>query len=285
MNDDTTKEVTAGQAATESAEEIQERTQLRVPKTKRKVESAYALPCSGPEVLSKILKAFVIASKQGAEAVNYSDVAAVAGLDPTVVSRNNSFLAESGLIVSERYGYYKPSPETIEFAKQAPWDEVGAKGFVRKQIDRTWFGETVRQQFQMFPTLTKSQQIRALGIKSSPPESDARKVSFLFDFLAYFEYVTSDGEENYTLRRDEAPGTADATHLADAMIADVMRGETPSDVVDKFVVRQPEQSQPNPSVPQVHININITPSTTDEELESLVKKARLVLDSLRRGNG
>ena len=183
MNDDAAKDVTAGQAATESAEETREKMQVRPPRTKTKVESAYSLPCSSPEVLSKVLKAYVIASKHGAEAVKYSDVAAVAGLSPTTVSGNNSFLADSGFIVPERYGYYKPSPETIEFAKHAPWDEAGAREFMRKQIERTWFGETVRQQFQMFPTLTKSQQIRALGIKSSPPEGDAGKVDFLFDFL------------------------------------------------------------------------------------------------------
>lgn len=285
MNDDAAKEVTAGQQATESPEETQDKTQLRLPRTKTKVESTYPLPISSPEVLAKILKAYVIASGQGAEAVRYSDVAAVAGLGPSTVSANNSFLADSGFIVSERYGYYKPSTEAIEFAKHAPWDEAGARRFIRKQIDGTWYGQTVRQQFQMFPTLTRTQQIRALGIKSSPPEADASKVDFLFDFLAYFEYVISDGEGNYTLRRDESPGTAEATHLADAMIADVARGESPSEVVDKYVGRQPEQSQSTVTVPHVHININIMPSTTEEELESLVKKARFVLDSLRRDNG
>jgi hypothetical protein len=285
MNDQAAKDITVPQAATESAEEIQQKTQLRLPKTKAKVESTYPLPFSSPEVLSKILKAYVIASKQGAEAVKYSDVGAVAGLAPSTVSSNNSFLADSGFIFSERYGYYKPSAETIEFAKHAPWDEVGAKRFIRKQIDGAWFGQTVRQQFQMFPTLTRSQQIRALGIKSSPPEADAGKLDFLFDFLAYFEYVVSDGEGNYTLQRDETPGTAEARHLVDAAIADVTEGESPSHVVDKFVGRQPEQSQSNLSVPQVHININIMPSTTDEDLDSLVKKAKFVLDSLRRDNG
>jgi len=282
MNHDAAKDITGRQAGTEPPEHIRERPQLRPAKTKTRVEGACSLPCSSPEVLSKILKAYVIASKQGAEAVKYSDVAAVAGLAPTTVSGNNSFLAESGFIVSERYGHYKPSAETIEFAKHAPWDEVGAMRFIRKQIDGTWFGQTVRQQFEMFPTLTKSQQIRALGIKSSPPEADAGKVDFLFDFLAYFEYVVSDGGGNYTLRRDETPGSVEATHTAAAMIADVVRGESPSDVVDRYVGRQPEPPPSTVSVPQVHININITPSTTDEELESLVKKARLALDSLRR---
>jgi hypothetical protein len=282
MNEEAAKDTATAQGATETAEGIQDKTQLRPPRTKTKAEGAYSLPCSSPEVLSKILKAYVIASRQGAEAVKYSDVAAVAGLGPSTVSANNSFLADSGFIVSERYGFYKPSTETIEFAKHAPWDEVGARRFIRKQIDGTWFGQTVRQQFEMFPTLTKSQQIRALGIKSSPPEADAGKVDFLFDFLAYFEYVVSDGEGNYTLHRDEGPGTAEAMHVADAMTADMVRGGTSSEAEDKLVGRQPEQPRSNLSVPHVHVNINIMPSTTDEELESLVRKARFVLDSLRR---
>jgi hypothetical protein len=280
MNDDVTKDSAEGQAAADSDEQAQDKTQLRPPKTK--IQSAYSLPSSGPEVLAKILKAYVIASKQGAEAIKYTDVAAVAGINPTVVSRNNLFLADSGFIVAERYGYYKPSPETIEFAKHAPWDEVGAKEFIRRQIGKTWFGETVRQQFQMFPSLTRNQQIKAFGLKSLPDESDANKLGFLFDFLVYFEYVIPDEEGNFTLRRDETSEHGEGMHLADAMISNVMKGESASDVIDKFIDRQPARSQPNSSVPHIHININITPSTTDEELGSVVKKAKFVLDSLRR---
>jgi hypothetical protein len=279
MDDDVTRDSAESQPAADSAEQAQDKAPVRPAKTK--IQSAYSLPISRPEVLSKILKAYVIASKQGAEAIKYTDVAAVAGVHPTVVSANNSFLAESGFIVSERYGYYKPSPETIEFAKHAPWDEEGAKKFVRGQIDRTWFGETVRQQFQMFDTLTKAQQIKAFGIKSLPDESDANKLGFLFEFLVYFEYVIPDENGNYTLYRDETSEKTEGIHPVDDMISDVIKGQSPNDVIGKFVDREPARRKSDASGAQIHININITPSTTDEELDSLVRKAKFVIDSLR----
>lgn len=284
MNDDEIKESSATQMDIESVEQSPDKTEPKVLKAKTKMQSTYALPSASPEVLSKILKAYVIASKQGGESVKYSDVAAVAGLHPTLVSRNNAFLSESGFILSERYGYYKPSPETTEFAKHAPWDEAGAKQFIRAQIDRTWFGETVQQQFQMFNKLNKSQQIKAFGIKSTPDESDASKLDFLFDFLVYFDYVVPDGEGNYTLRQNEISESRDSTHSVDAMISAVIKGESPKVVVDRSIDQVPGKTESGVSIMNINLNINISPSATDEELNSIVRKAKFVLDSLRRTN-
>jgi hypothetical protein len=282
MNDDTAKANVDSGTQIDFTEQTPDKGPSRPPRTK--IQSTYALPSSGPEILSKILKAYVIASKQGAEAIKYTDVAAVAGLNPTVVSRNNSFLADSGFIVSEKYGYYKPSPDTIEFAKHAPWDEVGARKFIRKQIDKTWFGETVRQQFQMFETLTRPQQVKAFGIKALPDESDANKVGFLFDFLVYFDYITTDEKGNYYLHREGTSESPEGTIQVDDMVADVMRGESPREVIDKYVGPKVPPLQSGRATHQIHVNINITPSTTDEELQALVRKAKLVIDSLGEDN-
>jgi hypothetical protein len=283
MNDDLMGSSDESLGTPDSAEQTQDKTQLR--QVRARIQSAYSLPRSGPEVLSKILKAYVIASKQGAEAIKYTDVAAVASLHPTVVSGNNSFLAESKFIVSERYGYYKPSPETIEFAKTAPWDEAGAKKFVRGQIDGTWYGETVRQQFQMFDTLTKDQQIRAFGLKSVADESDKNKLDFLFDFLVYFEYVIPDESGNYTLSRDETGEKKEGLRRINEIVSDVTKDLSPIDGPEEFLGRASARPQPaSPPAAQININININSSTTDEELEALVRKAKFVLDTIRENN-
>jgi hypothetical protein len=133
----------------------------------------------------------------------------------------------------------------------------------------------------MFDTLTKAQQIKAFGIKSLPDDSDANKLSFLLDFLVYFEYVLPDEDGNYTFRRDEVYANTEGIHPIDDMIPDVIKAQGPNDIIDKFIDRVPARSHPNFFVPQINININIAPSTTDEELDSLVKKAKFVIDSLR----
>jgi hypothetical protein len=271
MENETREDLTQLQSDAETAQGPPEK---RPPK----MQSTFSLPRSGPEVLSKILKAYVIASKQGADSVKYTDVAAVmADVHPTVVSGNNAFLAEAGFIIRERHGYYKPSPEVTDYAKQAPWDEENAKGHIRALIDKTWFGETVLQQLQLQSTLNRPQLVRAFGIKATPDPSDSDKLGLLVDFLQYFEYLETDERGDFIARpKDEQ--TVEGSHAFDAY---VVKNELPADT-------RPLPSQPSAEVTPGHIichvnfNLSVTPGTTDEELESLVKKAKAAINLLTR---
>jgi hypothetical protein len=261
-------------------EEAMEKRTARGERALKKMRSTYTLPSATGEKLANILKAYVIASRQGAEAVTYKDVAAVAGVHPTEVSRNNAFLSESQFILPERYGYYKPSPETTEFAKHVPWDEAGAKEYIRRVIGRTWFGQTVHQQFKMRNVLSKSQLIKAFGIKSTPDPSDANKLELLFDFLVYFEYLVPDAQGNYALRSAFLPPPAESPSTFGAAIDAVLKGESSSSVVDRLLEEPAQKARAGPFPSQISINLNLSASTTDEELQLLVKKAKIALDLL-----
>jgi len=249
-------------------------------KSGAKLESTFALPASGPEVLAKILKAYVIASKQGAEAVKYTDVAAVGSLHPTVVSRNNAFLSQGGFILPERYGYFKPSPETTDYAKKAPWDEENAKAHIRELIASSWFGETVQQQFQLQDTLTRAQLIKSFGIKATPDHSEANRLGYLVDFLDHFEFFLKDGNGNYIPR-------------SKAEIQDVRGSYSgPAVAVERPLAGREQPMFPeridavdtDRTSPRININLNLTPATTDEELKQLVKKAKTALELLLERN-
>jgi hypothetical protein len=275
MDDKMKEEQSTPESGEEVTLEVAEKKTSKVEKPVPKMKSTYALPASSPEVLSKILKAYVIASKQGSEAVKYSDVAAVAALHPSIVSRNNAFLSEGGFITAERYGYYKPSPETTDYAKQAPWDEENAKGHIRALIDRTWFGETVQQQFQLQSTLNKSQLIRAFGSKATPDASDANRLGLLLDFLLHFEYLETDEQGNYIIR-PKGEHTVDLSHALDVY---VVKEKPPAEAQPLL----PQSTGEIPSggiVPRININLNLTPATTDEELELLIEKAKTALNLL-----
>jgi len=262
----------------EVAQDLAERKPPKVEKPATKMQSTFALPASNPELIAKILKAYVIASKQGAEAVNYKDVAAVmADVHPTIVSRNNSFLTEAKLITAEKYGYYKPSPEVTNYAKQAPWDEESAKGHIRSVIDQTWFGETVQQQFQLQSTLNRSQLIRAFGIKATPDPSDANRLGLLVDFLVHYEYLLTDEQGDF-IARSGGDRTLEVSHSADALVDD----ERPQ--AEKVQPLLPQLSDGRPPIGiscRVNISLNLTSSTTDEELQSLVKKAKAAINLLQ----
>lgn len=272
MDNEMNEEQLIPEAGEEVAVDIAEKKAPKGEKPVKKMASTFALPTSSPEVLSKILKAYVIASKQGSEAVKYTDVAAVASLHPSIVSRNNAFLSESGFITAERYGYYKPSPETTDYAKQAPWDEENAKSHIRSLIDRTWFGETVQQQFQMQSVLNRSQIIKAFGRKAMPDPADANKLGLLFDFLLYFEYLVADEGDNYILRsKDEHAG-----EVSQALEVDRANENLPAEAL-------PESTGEKPSggvVARINVNLNLTLDTTDAELRLLVEKAKTAVNLL-----
>ena len=78
-----------------------------------KLSAEKALPQSGAETLIKIIKGYVVASQGGESQTNYKDVASATTLSAAFVSGNNSFLAESAIITSPKYGYYLPSEEAV----------------------------------------------------------------------------------------------------------------------------------------------------------------------------
>jgi hypothetical protein len=276
MNEEMNAEISPTETEGKIAQEAAAKKPSKPQKPGTKVESKYALPASNPEILSKILKAYVIASKQGAEAVRYTDVAVVAGLHPTAVSRNNAFLSEGGFILPERWGYFKPSPETTEYAKQAPWDDESAKDHIRKIIDKTWFGETVQQRLQLQSTLSKSDLIRAFGIKATPDPSDANRLGLLLDLLLHFGYLVADEQGNYIARPKQGAREVSVSHGVDAFVSD----EIPAVELPPVLPQSVEETRPGPITSQININLNLTAATTDEELELLVKKARTALNLL-----
>lgn len=150
-----------------------------------KLSAEKALPASGVEKLTKIIKGYVVASQGGESQTNYKDVASATTLSPTLVSSNNSFLEESAIITSPKYGYYLPSEEAIRYAREAAWDEERAKSHLRKLVGQCWYGQVAIQAFSLRSTLTKDEFKRSLAIKSGATEGDSNALDRLIDFIIY----------------------------------------------------------------------------------------------------
>ncbi len=150
-----------------------------------KLSAEKALPASGVETLTKIIKGYVVASQGGESQTNYKDVASATTLNPTLVSSNNSFLAESAIITSPKYGYYLPSEEAIRYAREAAWDEERAKSHLRKLASQCWYGQVAIQAFSLRSTLTKEEFKKSLAIKSGATEGDTNALDRLIDFIVY----------------------------------------------------------------------------------------------------
>ena len=173
----------------------EETTKVKIPK----LSAEHALPQSATETLVKIIKGYAVASNGGETAIKYMDVASAAGVNPTVVSSNNRFLAESEILVSPKYGFYLPSEGAIRFAREAAWDESGAKSYLRKIVAACWYGQVGIQNFTLRPTLTQEEFKRALAIKCGASEGDSKALDFLIEFIIYTGLV--DKNDDGTLTR------------------------------------------------------------------------------------
>jgi hypothetical protein len=164
-----------------------------------KLSAERALPTVGAEQLVRIIKGYAVASNGGENQVNYKDVASATGLNPTIISGNNTFLTESGIITSPKYGYYVPSEEAVRFARESAWDEENAKSHLRRIVLATWYGQVTVQNFATRLALSRDELRRVLGIKCGASEADGKALNYIVDFLIYLRVVSE--AEDELLRR------------------------------------------------------------------------------------
>lgn len=173
--------------------EDQEQKPEQSPKQKTpKLSAEKALPYSGSDVIVKIIKGYVVASNAGASPVKYTDVASATGLSATTVSGNNSFLSESQILASPKYGYYVPSEEATRFAREAAWDEEKAKIYLRKVIARCWYGQVAIQNVTLRSSLGRTDLKKSLAIKAGATEGDSLALERLIDFIVYTGLLLQD---------------------------------------------------------------------------------------------
>ncbi len=165
-----------------------------------------ALPQTSAETLVKIIKGYAIASNGGQTKINYKDVASVAGLNPNLVSGNNKFLLESQILTSPQYGYYIPTENAVRFAREAAWDEAGAKAHLRKVIAYSWYGQVAMQNFVLRAKLTRAELKRSLAIKCGATEGDSSALDFLIDFMIYTDLIAADEKGTLGKGQDGADG-------------------------------------------------------------------------------
>lgn len=155
-----------------------------------KLSAEKSLPVSGSDTLMKIIKGYAVASGGGNTAINYKDVAAATGLSATLVSSNNSFLAESGFIQSPKYGFYLPSEAAVRFAREAAWGEEKAKVYLRRIAFATWYGAVLSQALALRSSIPRDDLKRSLAIKSGATEGDSSSLERLIDFVRDIGLVT-----------------------------------------------------------------------------------------------
>lgn len=167
------------------AESILENTE-RKPTRQRGPAARNPLPSERAkfEVQLKVLRAYSNASAGGTKAVNLERLASVSQLSSSTVSSCNPFFVASNFIVKGDGGY-SPTNGLLEYAKQVPWDEEKAKGFLREMMKEAWYTKELNVVFGVNPEMSEDEIIKALGsIVGARPDQRA-SLETLVKFILY----------------------------------------------------------------------------------------------------
>jgi len=118
----------------------------------------------------EIIKAYIVASKEGEKPVSWKDFQNLVSFSSEYVSANNKFFEDLGLIKEseKQRGKYNPTPEAIEFSKMRDWDQEQAKNILRKLILKTWFWESTKQLLIIRQKITKDDLVKNLDLTPEP---------------------------------------------------------------------------------------------------------------------
>jgi len=223
------------------------------------MNEAFKLPGSGYEVLSKILHAYVLC---GAGKTPLGDVSKKAGLDHTIVSRNNGFLLCVGALSGGRDKELTPTGRKLALAvgNNMPDDIAGAW----KELLLSC--ETTRSVIEMVKVQKGVPKDQFLGRVASTlgVVADASTKTGLNTLLSLFE-------ESKTLKIvDEKYFVHENALTVEDTPAVLKKDETKKD--EKPAEQEEKASKANQhQIPSVHINVqvHISPESTPEQIEKI----------------
>lgn len=172
------------------------------------------------DVQKKALGAIAVLSDYGQRSVGAADLAPSLGLSPATAGLNNSFFMESGLIVRESKGKYKPTEAVNEYARRYSFDSDRAGLCLTALLSQTWFFQCVRRHLAGIGPASRDKLIELLAYEAGATKEHAVQLGSLLGWLEYAGLIAYSGDDRvYTLARnapkdpDEAPGAIDGSEV------------------------------------------------------------------------
>lgn len=237
---------------------------------KPRVRTSFKQPIISTEVSFEkqldIIKAYVVASKEGREPTDYNQVAGFANVAPATVSACNRFFVHVGVIrQAEESNKYLATEQAIEFHRAINWNkEEEAKGILRGLISKTWSWNSAKGYLEVHGSASRKDLIEKLGYDAgADPKKHGVGVGYLIDYMTYCGLLK------------ESDGTFEVSAGIELESSNklVTRGEqlqeARSGTKDSAILSLP-------SVPII-LSIMISPDTNEEKIRSTI---RVVLDEI-----
>lgn len=209
-----------------------------------------------------IIKAYVVASKEGKEPVSYRDFKTLVDLQPTRVSGNNKFLENIGLIrkVEGERGKYLPEDVTIRLYNALKWNkEEEIRSILRELLLSLWFWDFTKQLLDHKGTRTRTELRDKLGYESgADPKKHNSALNVLIDYLIYAGLIK---EEDGNLAHSEPEATPPK---------------------EKKVKEKEEKLVVTSAQPLLVLGVLISPEMSEEQIR---KAVRIIMDEWKKLHG
>jgi len=145
------------------------------------------------DVQKKALSVIAVVSDYGKRDVGAADIAPRLSLSAATAGLNNSFFFESGLIVKESKGRYKPTEAANDFARRYTFDQRRAGLCLKEPLSKTWFFHVVRQELAGMGPATREKLIELLAYEAGATKDHTIQLGSLIAWLEYAELIVKEG--------------------------------------------------------------------------------------------
>ena len=240
-------------------------------KTKIRSTLKYPLPDSriSFDKHLEIIKAYVVVSKNGQESVTYKSFKNVVDFHPNVISGNNEFFENIGLIreVEGQRGKYIPTEKAINLFNALKWKkEEEVKSFLKEVLSPSWFWNLTKQVLDVNVSATRTELRDKLGYESNAdPKKHNPSLNVLIDYLLYAGLIKEDEEGKliYTNPEVHNETPTEAQH------------ETSERPRTKPIAKEGKLPVSlNGTIPQLVLGIMLTSDTSEEQIRKFIRIIR-----------
>lgn len=217
-----------------------------------------------------VLKGFYVKTNKGKNEVSYKEVSEIVKLSSTRISGCIKFYESIGLLVrGSKKGKYTPSKTLCDFfvklsyAKHVEGKEDEAKLILYEEFKNIWFTEQILQYFELYEISGKMDLLINLADKAKVELNDhnKRSLTVILNWLSYLNFIERDETGNYKLAKD-------ARKMEMLSKRALPKKEKVEPVSAKEITAAKEYQY------TINFTISVTPETTKEDLEKMVKLVR-----------
>jgi hypothetical protein len=142
----------------------------------------------------EVLRAFSVASRDGALPVDANMLSSFSNVAAVTVVLDNNFFLESGLITRVKKGQYIPVAEVNEFRRLFTFNDPQASRVLAPVLEKTWYFEALRI-FDEMGSPSRAQAVRLLADHAGADGSFTAQIELLLDWLCFVGLVEINEDE------------------------------------------------------------------------------------------